>query len=86
MIITAPDLTNLINLCDRAVKGNTDSLVNIVGVHAVLEPLDKMLKSAPWRAARLLESFMDSVTLKEHRHIVKSLKVKDQSAEIIYLE
>jgi hypothetical protein len=86
MIITAPDLTNLINLCDRAVEGNTDSFVNIVGVHAVLEPFDKMLKSAPQRAARLLESFMDSVTLREYRHIMKSLNVKDQSAEIIYLE
>lgn len=86
MIIAIPDLITLLHVCERGVNGDTDSFLNLVGVHAVLSPWDKMLMSAPQRATRLLENLINSLTLQEYRNIMETLNVKEKSAETIYLE
>lgn len=86
MIIAREDLETLLHLCERATVGDTETFINMVGVHAVLAPWNSMLQSAPPRGSKLLESYMDSETLKEYRNIMEKLKVREKAAEAIYLE
>ena len=86
MMIAVPDLVNLLHVCDRANPGDSDSFINLVGVHAVLSSWDKILTAAPQRITKLLDSFVDSVTMAEYTNIMNTLQIKEKSAEAVYLE
>ncbi len=93
MFITVNDLAALMRLCERGMVGDIDSFINNVGVHAVLQQWNKLLRSAPPRADRLVDDLMDTWTMHEYSHIIKTLsevgrgqpRITGATAESVYL-
>jgi hypothetical protein len=93
MFITVNDLAALLRLCERGMVGDIDSFINTLGVHAVLQQWNKLLRAAPPRADRLIDDLMDTWTMHEYSHIIKTLssrgqgqpKITGAAAESVYL-
>ena len=93
MFITVNDLATLMRLCERGIVGDIDSFINNIGVHAVLQQWNKLLRAAPPRADRLIDDLMDTWTMHEYSHIIKTLstlgqgqpKITGAAAESVYL-
>jgi hypothetical protein len=68
-IVSVESLQNILHLLERATNGDIDTYVECVGAHAVFWLWQRLLETAPIVIERLMDNFMNSLTLIEYKNV-----------------
>lgn len=92
MIVSVSVLRSMTHLLEKATVGDIDTFVECVGVHGVFWLWQRLLNTGPVNVERLMDKFMDSLTLREYKNIQESMSadtsnpaITEEGAESMYV-
>jgi hypothetical protein len=90
MLVTVDVLNSLTHVLETTTEGDIDTFVESVGAHGVFWIWLRMLNMGPLNMRRLMDNFMDSLTLIEYKNIqtnmsLSSNKITEEVAETMYV-